>query len=181
MGLTHRALYNSKEGSLVFSKIVTEREMETNLFGLILSSGMNRWGEVRTGMELGSGRMCFLQSPPYPKKQASFYSLWALVGWFDSLWKFVTRDSEEGRFVEKKSLSDSFSQTSHPLLPFSQWEKWDHLVKDKRPSPNPKPAAHFSIFTFKPKVKLKMTISNRLFGIIRFLRNQTCLTGFNVS
>lgn len=102
MGLTHRALYNSKEGSLVFSKIVTEREMETNLFGLILSSGMNRWGEVRTGMELGSGRMCFLQSPPYPKKQASFYSLWALVGWFDSLWKFVTRDSEEGRFVEKK-------------------------------------------------------------------------------
>lgn len=67
MGLTHRALYNSNEGSLVFTKTVTEREMETNLFGLILSSGMNRWGEVRTGMELGSGRMCFLQ-PPIPQK-----------------------------------------------------------------------------------------------------------------
>lgn len=74
----HRALYNSKEGSLVFSKTVTEREMETNLFGLILSSGMNRWGEVRTGMELGSGRMCFLQPPHTPRSKQAFilYELW---------------------------------------------------------------------------------------------------------
>lgn len=79
----HRALYNSNEGSLVFSKTVTEREMETILFGLILSSGMNRWGEVRTGMELGSGRMCFLQ-PPIPQEASKLLFSMSFGGmvWF---------------------------------------------------------------------------------------------------
>lgn len=133
--------------------------METHLCGLVLSPGYEQLGKMRTGTEVGCGRMCSPRS--HTPRVNQCYSLRVLVREFGSSYKFVTR-LRGCKVCKEKPLSFSFSQTSHPLLLSTRREMPGSLGKIEE---NLSEHKALSVFTMEPKTKLKMTISNSLLNI----------------